>query len=178
MYQNLCPVDIMWLLLFFCQIETFWAPKVKSPYLAWWTAELLRSLLNIPQINPSYILSVMFVHIGNGENILMLSKEMKNIYYRMYTIQSPICYPNFLLPSRTHITKYFHLIHYLVYHHTSTKYLFVLVRILRLYLNTWTLRSCINYTLLKSRVNHLPSWNVANYPSSNVIEVKRVNRLT
>ena len=53
----------------------------------------------------------MFVHIGNGENILMLSKEMKNIYYRMYTIQSPICCPNFLLPSRTHITKYFHLIH-------------------------------------------------------------------
>ena len=27
----------------------------------------------------------MFVHIGNGENILMLSKEMKNIYYSMYT---------------------------------------------------------------------------------------------
>ena len=83
----------------------------------------------------------MFVHIGNGENILMLSKEMKNIYYRMYTIQSSICCPNSLLPSGTQRSCYkISSFDTLVYHHTSTKYLFVHVRtylkILLEYLNT------------------------------------------
>jgi hypothetical protein len=70
----------------------------------------------------------MFVHIGNGENILMLSKEMKNIYYRMYTIQSSICCPNSLLPSGTQRSCYKISSFDTLVYHTSTKYLFVHVR--------------------------------------------------